>query len=82
MNLPKQDSATGRGLKTALQAIIGFVIGLSIAVYQVPGVPEIISSYIQKHSLDVVLNIGVPTALASGLVSFVWNYFRKDVKNY
>lgn len=82
VKLPSQDSATGRGIKTAIQAICGFVIGLIIVVYKVPGVPEAVISYLQNNLFTVLLQIGVPTALSSGFVAFVWNVFRKDVKNY
>lgn len=78
MNLPSQDSATGRALKTAMQAIIGFFIGLILAVWAVPGVPEAIIAYIKSNFVGVALMIGVP----SGLTSFIMNLFRPDVKNY
>jgi len=82
MNLPKQDSSTGRAIKTAVQAIVGFVVGLVVVVWNVPGVPHAVVSYTQTHLVDVVIAVGVPTALASGLTSFFWNFLRKDIPNY
>ena len=76
--LPDQDSATGRGLKTAVQSIFGFIVGLCVVIWAVPGVPEAIISYVQHNIVQVLLMVGVP----SGLTSFVWNFLRKDVKNY
>lgn len=77
-SLPSQDSATGRGLKTALQSVIGLVVGLAVTVWAVPGVPDAIIHYVQKNLWEIALMVGVP----SGITSFVWNYFRKGVKNY
>ncbi len=76
--LPGQDSATGRGIKTALQAVVGSLVGLVVTVWAVPGVPEAVFDYVQKNLVQILLMVGIP----SGVASFVWNYFRKDVKNY
>ena len=78
MRLPNQDSATGRGVKTAVQTIVGLLLGLGVVVWGVDGVPQAIQNYLQDHLVEVLLVVGVP----SGLTSFVWNYLRKDVKNY
>lgn len=78
MRLPSQDSSTGRALKTAVQAVIGFAIGLLIVVWNVPGVPYAVQNYIQGHIVEVLLAIGLP----AGLTSLVWNFFRKDVPDY
>lgn len=78
MKLPQQDSSTGRAIKTAVQAMIGFVAGLIVVVWGVPGVPETVLGYVQQHLVEVLIIVGVP----SGLTSFAWNLMRKDVKNY
>jgi hypothetical protein len=78
MKLPNQDSATGRALKTAAQAAIGFVTGLAFVVWAVPGVPEAVINYVKDNIVQVMIFVGVP----SGITSFVWNLFRKDVRNY
>lgn len=82
LRLPKQDSATGRGIKTGLQAVIGtlvaFFVGLILAILNVPGVNEAILQYVQVHLVEVLLTIGIP----AGLTGFVWNLLRKGVSNY
>lgn len=82
LRLPKQDSATGRGIKTGVQAVIGtlvaFATGLILAVLNVPGVNEAILDYVQKNLIQTLLVIGVP----AGLTGFVWNLLRKGVSNY
>ena len=63
------DSALARGIRTFLQAIIGTLV----AVWAVPGVPEVVG----KNIVPLVIAFGVPT----GLASFIWNVLRKDVPN-
>lgn len=68
--LPNRDSATGRGLHTALQT------GLALA-----------GAALLDPSLLVLLNKFAPgfvyyLPVATGVVSFLVNFFRVDVKNY
>lgn len=82
MRLPSNDSATGRGIKTGVQAIGGlavtFLIGLALAVWNVPGVPMAVLDYVQNNFVQVAAMVGVP----AGVVGFVWNLFRPSVENY
>ncbi len=82
LRLPKQDSATGRSIKTGIQAIIGtaitLIVGLTVAINGVPGCPEAILKFAQDNFIQIAGMIGI----SSGFASFVWNYFRKGVKNY
>lgn len=78
MKLPSQDSATGRALKTAVQAIVGFVVGLVVVVWSVPGVPHAVLDYMRTNVFQLALFFGIP----AGLTSFVWNLFRKEVPNF
>jgi hypothetical protein len=82
MKLPSQDSATGRAIKTFIQALGGFIIGLGVAIWQVPGVPDAVQGYIVSNLPQVIVTIGIPVAVSSGAISFIWNYFRKNVSNY
>lgn len=72
-----KDSAAARGIRTAIQAAIAFVIGLAVVVWQVPGVPQVVISYTTQNIAGLATSFGV----SAGLVSFVWNFFRKDVPN-
>ena len=82
LKLPKQDSATGRGIKTGVQSIIGTAItliaGLLLVINGVPGCPEAII----KFAMDNFLIIAGAIGLSSGATGFIWNVFRKGVKNY
>ncbi len=70
IRLPKIDSATFRGVVTAVQAFVGTLL----AIYAVPGVKEVI----QTKAPEVA---GV-IATCAGVVALIWNLVRRDVKNY
>lgn len=62
-------SPAGKGLRTAFQAIVGSLIGLVLAVWAVPGVPEVVTEYSASNWLPILLTIGVP----SGIVAWIQN---------
>lgn len=74
------DTAVGRGVRTAIQAVIGFFTGLVLVVWAVPGVPDAVFAYVTTNLPQFLLLIGVPAA-ATGVVSWVWNLLRRDVRN-
>ena len=74
----KGDTALIRGVRTTIQAVIGFFVGLFVVVWAVPGVPEAVISYLQTNWVSLALTFGVST----GTASFVWNLFRKNVINF
>lgn len=79
MNL-NSDTAKGRGVRTGIQALIGFVVGLIAAVWAVPGVAEAAWTYVTANLTNVLVLVGLPS-VATGVVSWIWNVVRKDVKN-
>lgn len=74
--LLKGDTAVWRGVRTAVQAVIAFVAGLVATVWAVPGVPEAVTNYVGNNLAQLAVGFGVST----GVVAFVWNWLRKDVK--
>lgn len=62
-----------KGVRTAIQSIVGSVIGLIVVVWAVPGVPEAVVNYLQANWLPILLAIGVP----SGLVAWLQNRLGK-----
>lgn len=75
------DTALVRGVRTFLQAILTFLGGLVVAVWNVPGVPEAVHTYVTSQGPGLLFTIGLPLALGTGAVSFLWNVLRKDVPN-
>lgn len=67
-NLP-----TTKGLRTFIQAIPGFIIGYFVTIWAVPGVPEATIKYLQADGVQLILTLGVTTAIATGIVSLIQN---------
>lgn len=78
--LLNNDSAQGRGIRTAVQGLIGIFLGMLTAVWAVDGVPQVVYSYVTDNLGNALILIGLP-AVGTGLVSYVWNLLRKDVPN-
>lgn len=70
MRLPRVDSATFRGLLTAVQTFAGFLAVLLV----MPEFRELVTKF-YPAALPLI-------PIAVGIVSFVINLFRTDVKNY
>ncbi len=62
-----------KGVRTALQAIVGALIGLVLVVWAVPGVPEAVIEYAKTNLVPLLLVIGVP----SGFVAWLQNRLGK-----
>lgn len=71
LHLPTRDSATGRGIATFVQTVLGFVLGL----YAIPGVKEFVGGYIGVKG-------AVTFSAIVGLISLVNNLLRSEVPNY
>jgi hypothetical protein len=78
----KGDTALVRGARTGIQGFIGtivtFLVGLVMAVWNVPGVPEALLNYVGNNLILVAAAVALPV----GVVSFVWNLIRPNVKNW
>jgi hypothetical protein len=77
MNILNNDTAVARGIRTAIQAAAGFIIGLFTTIWAVPGVPDAIYQYLTGNAVKLAIAVGIP----AGVVALVWNLLRKDVKN-
>ncbi|MGH2611572.1 MAG: hypothetical protein ACRDFB_00815, partial [Rhabdochlamydiaceae bacterium] len=71
---PQKDSATWRGLITALQSFITFLIGLGLTVWNVPGTPQAVSHFVITQAPGVLFSVGILSAVGTGIVSFLVNY--------
>jgi hypothetical protein len=86
MELPSQDSATGRSLKAgsyaAISAVSVFFLGLVTVVNTIPGCSEAVFNYVYSHVYELILAIGLAVGVPAGAMSFLVNFTRKGVKNY
>ena len=62
-----------KGVRTALQAIVGALVGLVLVVWAVPGVPEAVTEYAKINAVPLLLAIGIP----SGIVAWIQNRLGK-----
>jgi hypothetical protein len=62
-----------KGIRTALQAIVGALVGLVVVVWAVPGVPEAVIDYATTNLVPLLLAIGIP----SGIVAWLQNRLGK-----
>lgn len=65
-----------KGIRTAIQALAAFVVGLFVTVWAVPGVPDAITQYLLAHWMELVASLGLSTGLAAGILSFIQNYLE------
>ncbi len=75
LRLPQKDSATFRGLITALQALVTFIIGLILAIWQVPGVPKAFLDFVWNNAPSLLFTLGISSSIGVGIISFLSNYF-------
>lgn len=80
--LPTWDSTTAKTLRTGLQVIGGLFLGLITTIWSVPGVPEATWKYLQGNVLTILLSFGLPTVVGSMAITYIMNYFKKNVDNY
>lgn len=58
-----------KGVRTALQAMAGVLVGLVAVVWAVPGVPEAVQTYLLNNAVQAMLLVGVP----AGFTAFLQN---------
>lgn len=70
MRLPKVDSATYRGIVTAIQAFLGFMV----AAVAIPEFRQLVQEF-YPAALPLLVS-------GAGIASFILNVVRGSVKNY
>lgn len=64
-----KNTAAGKGIRTGIQSAVGSLVSLLVAVWAVPGVPEVVTSFVAQNWLPLLLTVGV----SSGVVSWLQN---------
>lgn len=65
-----------KGIRTAIQAIIGILVGYVVFIWAVPGVPAATIQYVSSNIVPLLVTAGLP----SGLVAFAWNYIEQRIQ--
>lgn len=82
MDLPDKNTATRNSFEVFLKAGVGFIVGLVLAIWAVPGVPDAITAYLLDNWMQVALTVGLPSALGTGLVNLILDWQKKGLRNY
>ena len=64
-----KNTPAGKGIRTGVQSALGSLVSLLLAVWAVPGVPEVVTSFVSKNWLPLLVTVGV----SSGFVSWLQN---------
>lgn len=68
-----KNTPTAKGIRTAYQAIVGFVVGLVITIWAVPGVPDAVTGYLMDNWVMLIASLGLTTGIFSGLFALLQN---------
>lgn len=64
---------TQKGVRTFFQTLGGLLVGLILAVWNVPGVPEAIVAYAKTNFVALFMSLIVLVGLPSGLIAYFQN---------
>ena len=64
---------TQKGVRTFLQTLGGLLVGLIMAVWNVPGVPEAIVAYVRVNFVPLFMGLLVTVGIPSGLIAYIQN---------
>lgn len=62
-----KNTAAGKGIRTGVQSVVGSVVSLALAIWAVPGVPEVVTSFIAQNWLPLLLTVGVSSGIGAWL---------------
>jgi len=62
-----------RGWRTFVQALGGILVGLVLAVWNVPGVPEVITEYARTNFVPLFIALATLIGIPSGIISLIQN---------
>lgn len=71
--ITNKHTADGKGFRTAYQSIVGFVIGLFVVVWAVPGVPDAVGQYVLSNWFSLASVLGLSTGVFAGIAAFIQN---------
>lgn len=66
-----------KGVRTFFQALGGLFVGLVLAVWNVPGVPETVSAYVQANFVPLFLGLVTFVGLPTGVIAWLQNKLGK-----
>lgn len=78
---PKKNTPTGKGIRTGIQAFFGtaitLIVGLVVVVWNVPGVPHAVLTYLNSNVVPIIFSSSSASAIVSGLIAYYQNKLGK-----
>lgn len=71
METPK--TSAQRGVRTFFQTVLASITGLVIAVWNVPGVPDVIVSYARENWLPLLLTFVGTISVPAWIIAYIQN---------
>lgn len=66
-------SPSVKGARTFGQTVIGLVVGLALAVWHVPGVPDAVHNYVIGNEVVVFATLTALVGVPAGIVAWLHN---------
>lgn len=70
-----KNTPSGKGLRTAYQAVVGAIVTFVTGLWALPEVREYTSNFVSEHGLVLVATVLVALGISSGLIAWVQNRF-------
>lgn len=74
---PTPRTPTVKGVRTFFQTIVGLVVGLVAAVWQVPGVPAAVHAYVVANFVPLLIGLIAFVGLPAGVMAWLQNRLGK-----
>lgn len=62
-----------KGVRTFLQTVAGSLVGLVLAVWNVPGVPDAVVAYAKTNFAPLLVTLAALVGVPAGLIAYVQN---------
>jgi len=68
-----KETPSGKGLRTAYQAIAGTVVAFFYGLWNLPGVPEYVTDFLKDEGVSLLLLLAVLVGVPAGVIAWVQN---------
>lgn len=62
-----------KGVRTALQSVIGVVVAFLYGLWELPGVSEYVSNFIQQQGASLLVPLALAVGIPAGIVAYLQN---------
>lgn len=62
-----------KGIRTAYQAVAGTVVAFLYGLWELPGVPEYVSNFVQNQGLGLLLTLAALVGIPAGIIAWLQN---------